>query len=46
MRTLIESLKRLYKIRRTTKEKIQQLRETGTITREEAEYILGEQEGT
>lgn len=42
MKLLIESLKRLYRDGKTTRKKIEQLRETGTITQEEMEYILEE----
>lgn len=40
MSKLIESLKRLYRDGKTTRKKIEQLWETGTITQEEMEYIL------
>lgn len=41
---LVESLGRLYRQGRVTKEKIIQMQEAGIITREEAGRILGEQE--
>ncbi|MDO5330995.1 MAG: XkdX family protein [Bacillota bacterium] len=40
MRTLIESLKRLYQSGKTTEKKIRQMHETGVITLEELEYII------
>ena len=42
MRTLVESLKRLYKAKRLTLEQIQARLEKGTITQEEYDYIIGE----
>jgi uncharacterized XkdX family phage protein len=42
MRTLVESLKRLYKAGRLTLEQIQARLEKGTITQEEYDYIIGE----
>lgn len=42
MRTLVESLRRLYKMGKVTKEKVAGMAETGTITQEEAEYITAE----
>ncbi|MBR0126897.1 MAG: XkdX family protein [Firmicutes bacterium] len=42
MRTLVESLKRLYKKGKVTKEKLQSMVEEGTITEAEYEYITGE----
>ena len=41
MRTLVESLKRLYKDNRLTKEQILQRVESGKITSEEYNYIVG-----
>ena len=42
MRTLVESLKRLYKKGKVTKKKLQSMVEEGTITEAEYEYITGE----
>lgn len=42
MRILVESLKRLYKKGRLTKEQIVERIEKGIITEEEYEYITGE----
>lgn len=42
MRTLVESLKRLYEAGRLTREQIEARLERGTITQEEFEYIVGE----
>jgi len=42
MRTLVESLKRLYKKGKVTKEKLQNMVDEGTITEIEYEYITGE----
>ncbi|MBS6062726.1 MAG: XkdX family protein [Peptostreptococcaceae bacterium] len=42
MRMLIESLTRLYKKGRLTKERIRQMVEKGTITEDEYEIIIGE----
>ena len=42
MRTLVESLKRLYKKGKVTKEKLQSMVDEGTITENEYEYITGE----
>lgn len=42
MRTLVESLKRLYESGRLTLEQIQARLEKGTITQEEFDYIVGE----
>ena len=42
MRTLVESLKRLYKKGKVTKEKLQSMVEEGTITEAEYKYITGE----
>ncbi len=42
MRTLVESLKRLYKKGKVTKEKLQNMVNEGTITEIEYEYITGE----
>ena len=41
MRTLVESLKRLYKDNRLTKEQILQRVESNKITTEEYNYIVG-----
>lgn len=41
MRTLVESLKRLYEDSRITKEQILQRVESGKITIEEYNYIVG-----
>lgn len=41
MRTLVESLKRLYDAGRLTLEQIQERLEKGTITQEEYDYIVG-----
>lgn len=40
MRMLVESLKRLYKAGRVSDEKIDSMVQVGTITQEEAEYIV------
>ena len=40
MRTLVESLKRLYEHKKTTQAHIIGLLQKGKITQEEAEYIL------
>lgn len=45
MRTLVESLKRLYKKGKVTKEKLQSMVAEGTITEAEYEYITGEDYG-
>lgn len=42
MKTLIESLKRLYLNKRITKKDVAQRVENGTITAEEYKYITGE----
>lgn len=42
MRTLVESLRRLYLSGRLTLEQIHERLEKGTITQEEYEYIIGE----
>lgn len=42
MRTLVESLLRLYKAGRLTLEQIQERLNKGTITQEEYEYIIGD----
>ena len=42
MRMLIESLKRLYRAGRVADAKIQSMIDAGTITQEEAEYIVTE----
>lgn len=42
MSTLVESLKRLYKSGRLTKEGVADRVRKGTITEEEYEYIVGE----
>lgn len=41
MRTLVESLRRLYLAGKLTLEQIQARLEKGTITQEEYEYIVG-----
>lgn len=41
MRTLVESLKRLYKKGKVTKKKLQEMVDAGTITQEEYDYIIG-----
>ena len=41
MRTLVESLKRLYENNKLTKEQILQRVESGKITTEEYNYIIG-----
>lgn len=41
MRTLVESLKRIYKKGKVTKKKLQEMVETGTITQAEYDYIIG-----
>ena len=41
MRTLVDSLKRLYENNRITKEQILQRAESGKITIEEYNYIVG-----
>ena len=43
MRKLVESLKRLYKAERLTKEQIKERVEKGTITKEEYKEITGEE---
>ncbi len=40
MRTIVESLKRLYQAGRLTEEQIREREERGTITPEERDYIL------
>ena len=40
MRTLVESLKRLYKKGKVTKKKLQEMVDAGTITQEEYDYII------
>lgn len=42
MRTLVESLKRLYEKERLTKDKVAERVTKGSITSEEYEYITGE----
>ncbi|MDO4275866.1 MAG: XkdX family protein [Eubacteriales bacterium] len=42
MRMLIESLKRLYRAGKVGDEKIDSMMQAGTITQEEAEYIVTE----
>lgn len=42
MRMLIESLKRLYRAGKVNDEKIDTMTQAGTITQEEAEYIVTE----
>jgi len=42
MRTLVESLRRLYKAGRLTLDQIRARLEKGTITQEEFDYIVGE----
>lgn len=42
MRTVVESLKRLYKKGSLTKEQIRERVEKGTITKDEYKYITGE----
>lgn len=42
MSTLIESIKRLYEAGRLTKKQIKDRVKSGTITKEEYEYITGE----
>lgn len=42
MRTLVESFKRLYEDGKVTKEDVIQRMQKGTITKQEAEYILSE----
>lgn len=44
MRTLVESLKRLYKAKRITDDRITTMMEAGTITVEEMQYILEQKE--
>ena len=41
MRTLVESLKRLYKKGKVTKKKLQEMVDAGTITQDEYNYITG-----
>lgn len=41
MRTLVESLKRLYKKGKVTKKKLQEMVDSGTITQDEYNYIIG-----
>lgn len=41
MRTLVESLKRLYGKGKVTKKKLQEMVDAGTITQEEYDYIIG-----
>ncbi|MBE5899504.1 MAG: XkdX family protein [Lachnospiraceae bacterium] len=41
MRTLVESLKRLYKKGKVTKKKLQEMVDAGTITQDEYNYIIG-----
>lgn len=41
MRTLVESLKRLYEAGRLTLEQVQERLAKGTITQEEYDYIVG-----
>lgn len=41
MRTLVESLKRLYKKDKVTKKKLQEMVDAGTITQDEYNYIIG-----
>ena len=43
MRTLVESLKRLYTAGKTDEEKIREMATDGKISSEEAEYILGKE---
>ena len=43
MRTLVESLKRLYTAGKTDEEKIREMVAGGKISPEEAEYILGKE---
>lgn len=43
MRTLVESLKRLYAARKTDEEKIREMATGGKISSEEAKYILGKE---
>ena len=45
MRTLVESLKRLYEAGRLTLEQIQARLERGTITQAEYDYIVGAADG-
>ena len=40
MRTLVESLKRLYKANKVTKAKLESMVAAGTITQAEYEYII------
>lgn len=42
MRTLVESLKRLYKAGKLTEEQVAERVEKGSISAEEYEYITGE----
>lgn len=42
MRTLVESLKRLYSNGKITNEKLIEMKDTGKITLEEYEYITNE----
>lgn len=41
MRTLVESLKRLYKKGKVTKKKLQEMVDAGTITQDEYNYVIG-----
>ncbi len=41
MRTLVESLKRLYRKDKVTKKKLQEMVDAGTITQDEYNYIIG-----
>ncbi len=41
MRTLVESLKRLYAKEKVTKKKLQEMVDAGTITQAEYDYIIG-----
>lgn len=43
MRTLVESLKRLYESGRVTKEQLNKRVEKGIISQKEYDYIVGEQ---
>lgn len=43
MRTLVESLKRLYAAGKTDEEKIREMATDGKVSPEEAEYILGKE---
>ena len=44
MRTLVESLKRLYAAGKTDEEKIREMGNDGKVSPEEAEYILGKED--